>query len=62
MKYDFHIKQFIETEKSPNKTAIAGSDKDIDWETLERSVTKLSTQFKNLHIPTGHPIIIYGHK
>ena len=62
MKYNFHAKQFIETDKSPDKIAVAGSDKDIDWETLEMSVTKLSAQFKSLSIPTGHPIIIYGHK
>src|SRR6185436_5659783 len=62
MKYDFHFNQFIETETLPGKIAIAGSDADIDWETLKNYTLNLSAQFKKLDIPQGHPVIIYGHK
>ncbi len=62
MKYDFHKQQFIETANSADKIAIAGSDKDIDWKTLQIKVEQLTEQFKKLQIPQGHPVIIYGHK
>ena len=62
MRYNFHLKKFVETEIFPEKIAIAGSDSDIDWETLKNQTLNLSVQFKNLGIPKGHPIIIYGHK
>src|ERR1017187_1152246 len=62
MKYDFHNKQFVDLDDSPNKLAIAGSDADIDWNTLKIKVEKLSSELTKLNIPVGHPIIIYGHK
>ena len=62
MKYNFHLNQFIETDIAPNKLAVAGSDKDLDWETLMSLTLKLSDLFTDLGIPKGHPIIIYGHK
>ena len=61
-RFRFHLKKFVETEIFPEKIAIAGSDSDIDWETLKNQTLSLSVQFKNLGIPKGHPIIIYGHK
>lgn len=62
MKYDFHKNKFIETDILSGKLAIAGSDGDIDWTTLKCKVEKLSAELKKLHIPIGHPVIIYGHK
>ena len=62
MKYDFHQKKFIDTTIHKNKIAIAGSDVDISWETLQIKVEQLSDEFKKLGIPTGHPVMIYGHK
>jgi D-alanine--poly(phosphoribitol) ligase subunit 1 len=62
MKYDFQLKQFSETERNPTKTAIAGSDGDIDWKTLKEYVEQLKAKFRQLNIPSGHPVIIYGHK
>lgn len=62
MKYNFALKQFTETGKNPAKTAIAGSDGDIDWHTLQEKAELLTAEFKKLNIPTGHPVIIYGHK
>jgi D-alanine--poly(phosphoribitol) ligase subunit 1 len=62
MKYDFHHKQFTETDTTPAKLAIAGSELDIDWNSLQIKVEKLSISFKNIGIPEGHPVIIFGHK
>lgn len=62
MKYDFHHKQFTETGTEPNKLAVAGSDLDIDWQTLKNKVEALSAAFKTIGIPAGHPVLIYGHK
>ncbi len=62
MKYNFHSKEFVETGSIPDKLAIAGSDGDIDWNTLKIKVEKLSFELMQLAIPTGHPVLIYGHK
>lgn len=62
MRYDFHLKQFTETDIDPDKLAVAGSDLDIDWKTLQSKVEKLAVLFKKISVPAGHPVIIYGHK
>jgi D-alanine--poly(phosphoribitol) ligase subunit 1 len=62
MKYDFQLKQFSETKIGNAKIAIAGSDVDIDWNTLKNQVEQLKEVFNTLCIPHGHPVIIYGHK
>ncbi|MDF2437283.1 MAG: hypothetical protein K0Q95_1659 [Bacteroidota bacterium] len=62
MKYDFHKQQFTDLSTLPGKIAIAGSDEDLSWSELKEEVEVLSAEFKNLNIPQGHPVIIYGHK
>ncbi|HRG53492.1 MAG TPA: AMP-binding protein [Bacteroidia bacterium] len=62
MKYDFNSKTFIETAFHKDRIAIAGSDADITWQTLQDKVTQLNIAFKKLNIPKGHPVVIYGHK
>jgi len=62
MKYNFKTKQFSEIEILSKKLSIAGSDKDIAWETLKLKTEQLASVFKEIGIPKGHPIIIYGHK
>lgn len=62
MRYDFHNKQFAETDTSPDKLAIAGSDKDISWNQLKERAEFLASELKRMNIPQGHPVIIYGHK
>ncbi len=62
MKYDFRTKKFTETEVSPDKLAVVGSEQEIDWTTLKNKTENLVTIFKDLNIPNGHPVIIYGHK
>lgn len=62
MKYNFRKKEFINTTINKNKIAIAGSNIDFTWEMLQLKVEQLTNEFKKLSIPSGHPIIIYGHK
>jgi D-alanine--poly(phosphoribitol) ligase subunit 1 len=62
MRYDFIEKQFVEVNSCAQKIAVVGSDLEIDWITLEAKVEQLSAIFKELAIPAGHPVIIYGHK
>ncbi len=62
MYYNFKQKKFIDTEVLPEKLAIAGSDYEIDWQTLQAKTEQLVSEFKKTQIPCGHPVIIYGHK
>jgi len=62
MKYCFNTRQFTETDIAPERIAIAGSDKDIDWKTLKFKAEQLGDVFREAGIPSGHPVIIYGHK
>ena len=62
MRYDFINKQFVEQNKSMDKLAIVGSDVEIDWAALQTKVEQLSAIFRTLEVPSGHPVIIYGHK
>jgi D-alanine--poly(phosphoribitol) ligase subunit 1 len=62
MKYDFERKQFSGLDIDSEKLAIAGSDADLNWDSLKHEVEKLAAMLKELHIPQGHPVVIYGHK
>jgi D-alanine--poly(phosphoribitol) ligase subunit 1 len=62
MNYSFANRHFTETEHSPEKLAVAGSDRDIDWATLQRESLQLAKLFRSLNIPNGHSVILYGHK
>lgn len=62
MKYDFFQRQFTETGLNPDKIAVAGSDNDLSWRALQEEAEKLQRLFSGLNIPTGHPVMIYGHK
>jgi D-alanine--poly(phosphoribitol) ligase subunit 1 len=62
MKYDFNLNQFTEKNNAPQKLAVAGSDKDINWSELASITVQLKDIFTTLQIPQGHPIVIYGHK
>ncbi len=62
MKYNFKTKQFTEIDVLSKKLSIAGSDKDIDWETLKLKTEQLTAVIHKIDIPKGHPVIIYGHK
>jgi D-alanine--poly(phosphoribitol) ligase subunit 1 len=62
MKYDFEQLKFVDTDRNADKLAVAGSDVDYSWKELQDMVESLTSLFADLHIPKGHPIIIYGHK
>ena len=62
MYYNFQLRQFKEIKVLPQKIAVAGSDGDIDWQTLQELVIKLSGLFQELKVPHGHPVVIFGHK
>jgi D-alanine--poly(phosphoribitol) ligase subunit 1 len=62
MNYDFHQKKFINSEVNPSKLAVAGSDLEIDWQSLHDKTETLCSLFKEMELPPGHPVIIYGHK
>lgn len=62
MIYNFNQKKFTETAILRNKLAIVGSDSEIDWNTLQIKTEKLVEIFLQIDIPSGHPVIIFGHK
>lgn len=62
MKYDFFQLQFAETTVNPGKIAVAGSDTDLSWCALQEETLRLQNLFRELNIPAGHPVMIYGHK
>jgi D-alanine--poly(phosphoribitol) ligase subunit 1 len=62
MKYNFETKQFLETVINPKKLSIVGSESNIDWETLKIKVEQLADVLNKIKVPSGHPVIIYGHK
>ena len=62
MKYNFKSKQFTDTDFEPDKLAIVGSETEIDWQTLKFKTEQFANLFRKIGIPSGHPVIIYGHK
>ncbi len=62
MRYNFHLKQFTETSKERDKIAIAGSDRDISWQTLGDETIALAAKLEALGLAMGEPVIIFGHK
>ena len=62
MRYEFNEKQFVEQDINSDKLAIAGSDCEISWFSLQVMTERLTCILKGLNISKGCPIIIYGHK
>ncbi len=62
MRFDFHQSKFVDTEIAPEKLALSGSDADCTWQELYAQTVKLSELLSSLNIPSGEPVIIYGHK
>lgn len=62
MKYDFKRQCFLEPENKPEKAAVIGSDSSVSWKELNQQVDRLTQLFRELAIPKGHPVMIYGHK
>lgn len=62
MYYDFTQNVFADTTVNRTKIAVAGSDTDISWEHLQQRCLQLVDTLKKLEIPSGHPVLIFGHK
>lgn len=62
MKFDFFNTCFIEREIDAGKIAVSGSDADLSWEVLAEKAERLAGIFRELAMPPGHPVMIYGHK
>jgi D-alanine--poly(phosphoribitol) ligase subunit 1 len=62
MKYDFKRQCFLEPENEAEKAAVIGSDSSVSWKELNQQVDRLTQLFRELAIPKGHPVMIYGHK
>jgi D-alanine--poly(phosphoribitol) ligase subunit 1 len=62
MKYNFHTKNFDCVDENATQIAIAASDADITWLILKNKVEEFAASLTRLNIPSGHPVIIYGHK
>ncbi len=62
MKYDFNRHCFLEADKAAGKAAVIGSDRTVSWQEMAEQVEHLTHLFRELAIPEGHPVMIYGHK
>lgn len=62
MRYDFNLNTFTSLTEHPEKIAVAGSDRDLTWAELKEQVERLVELLRQLPIPEGEPVIIYGHK
>ena len=62
MKFDLELLEFVECDQEIDKLAISGSDKDLTWGEFKAEVEDLKKELLSYNIPTGHPVIIYGHK
>ncbi|MFK7757063.1 MAG: AMP-binding protein [Flavobacteriales bacterium] len=63
MKFDFLTKDFIETDVSPNRLAVIGSDRKLTWIEFQTEVDELSLKLRSNGInSTSHPVLLYGHK
>lgn len=62
MKFDVYKGTFEEIDISPLKLALAASDRDLSWFEFRDQVTRFIAIVDEIGIPSGHPVIIYGHK
>lgn len=62
MKYSYHLNKIIEEEINPGKPAIIDSDRVMTWSELKEATAIVGNIVDALHVPEGHPIIIFGHK
>lgn len=62
MRFDFIKNNFADLNKNTDKLAISGSDRDVLWQQLYENIISLENLYKQLNIPKGHLVMIYGHK
>jgi len=62
MRFDLASSGFVEIDRDPQRAAVVGVDKTLDWEGFRREVGRWVAQAKGLGIGAGIPVVIYGHK
>ncbi|MCZ8285313.1 MAG: AMP-binding protein, partial [Bacteroidia bacterium] len=62
MTYDFQNNRFTESQERSLKPFIIGSDKTLTEEEVYALHCRLAEKLKELQIPKGHPVCIYGEK
>lgn len=62
MHYSFEHTCFLNLSEAAGKKALVGSDRTLSWEEFRLEVEKLLGLLRELELPKGHPVIIYGHK
>ena len=62
MIYSIAHNRFEHKDVNPGKLAIAGSDREITWQEFQKEVLAFNELIKDLKVPEGHPVLIYGHK
>jgi D-alanine--poly(phosphoribitol) ligase subunit 1 len=62
MNLNFDSLSFENRDVNPDKLAFACSDGDISWNEFEKQVNEIIAEFRQIGLPQGHPVIIYGHK
>ncbi|MGD1847697.1 MAG: AMP-binding protein [Salibacteraceae bacterium] len=62
MRFDFQLRAFAQTDSGTDQLAVLGSDHSMNWEALQLAVQERMLQLQASEIPTGHPVLIYGHK
>ncbi|MCB0482054.1 MAG: AMP-binding protein [Flavobacteriales bacterium] len=62
MRFNFFTNSFEKTNENHNKIAVRGSDGDLSWLELQSKVNSIEMVLKDINIPKGHPVLLYGHK
>lgn len=62
MYYNLEQLSFEECNIESDKVAVAGSDRDITWQEFKIEVEECVETLKSFNLPSGHPVVIYGHK
>ncbi|HWY37140.1 MAG TPA: AMP-binding protein [Bacteroidia bacterium] len=62
MRFDVEKKLFLEENVGADKIAFAAADRSLRWQELEALSGKICEVFKQLNIPAGYPVLVYGEK
>lgn len=62
MYYCLEQLSFQECDVESDKIAVSGSDRDITWQEFKFEVEELIEKLCSYDLPSGHPVVIYGHK
>lgn len=62
MRFNIVAAKFEDADIDPDKLALAGSDRDLNWLELQTEVLEMTERIEALHLPKGAPVAIRGHK